>query len=152
MFQELISFKNFWCAVFRLQSFSAWVPAWLLVYTAKRKNHHWKQWHHALIYFWEKYLISFQSFSTDPGRDIPNLHWCNYPAKVVVRYILSGIDEYSPLTRWGEGQVGSLEGMWAFHLLRRTNIFVIIIILFSTVFLWSNADAKLLFIFGYHPG
>lgn len=151
MFQKLISLKNFWCAVFRLQFLSAWVPAWNLVYIGKWKKQHWKQWHHAVIYFWEMYLISSQSFSTDPSRDIPNLCWCNYPVKVVVKYIHSGIDDYSSLTRWGEGHVGSLEGMWAFYLIRGTNIFVIIIILFSTVLLQSNGDAKLLFIFGYHP-
>lgn len=61
--------------------------------------------------------------------------------------MLSGIDDYSSLTSWGEGQVGSLEGMWTFHFIWGTNIFVIIMILFSTVFLWSNADAKFLFIF-----
>lgn len=86
-----------------------------------------------------------------PKQGHPNLCWCNYPVKVVVRYSHSGIDDYSSLTRWGEGHVGSLEGMWAFYLIRGTNIFVIIIILFSTVFLQSNGGAKLLFIFGYHP-
>lgn len=140
MSQELISFKNFWCAVFRLQFFSARVPAWILVCIAKWKNQYWKQWHDDLLTnFWEKYLISFQSFSTDQGeRSTINAGVTTQQIDSDCQIHLSTVLMTIPPLQGGEKDMGSLEGMWAFHLIRGTNIFVIVITLFGVLIRGTN--------------